>query len=188
VSTATRPITVAEYDRRIASGAISEDDPVELLDGVITRKMPKKPRHRVATRKTFDAVARLLPPAWDVAKEDAVVCGDRSKPEPDVSVVRVELRHDATRDATAGDCALVVEVADASLSVDRGQKLATYARAGIPVYWIVNLQDDQVEVYSDPDRAGASYGLRVVYRRGQLVLVEVAGQVVGTIAVEDLLP
>jgi Uma2 family endonuclease len=188
VSTATRPITVAEYDRRIASGAIPEDGQFELLDGEVVRKMSKNPPHRVATRKTFDALARLVPPAWDVAKEEAVVCGDRSKPEPDVAVVRAELRHDATRDATAGDCALIVEVADASLAVDMGVKLAIYAKAEIPVYWVVNLQDDRVEVYSNPDRAAASYGLRVVYTRGQLVPVEIAGQVVGTIAVEELLP
>jgi Uma2 family endonuclease len=188
VSTATRAITVAEYDRRITSGAIPEDGRFELLDGEVVRKLSKNPPHRVATRKTFDALARLVPPDWDVAKEEAVVCGDRSKPEPDVAVVRAELRHDATRDATADDCALIVEVADASLAVDMGVKLAIYPKAEIPVYWVVNLQDDRVEIYSNPDRAAASYGLRVVYTRGQLVPVEIDGQVVGTIAVEDLLP
>jgi Uma2 family endonuclease len=181
VSAATHPITVAEYDQRITS---PDDDPVELLDGEVVRKMPKSPLHCVATRKTFDTLARLVPPAWNVVNEDSLVCGDRSKLEPDVSIVRAKLRHDATRDATADDCALVVEIADASLATDRGAKLTIYARAGIPVYWIVNLIDDQVEVWSGPDRAFASYGLRVVYRRGQFVFFKVVGQ----IAVEDLLP
>ena len=62
-----------------------------------------------------------------------------------------------------------------------------YGRAGIPVYWIVNLRDSQVEVYTDPDPAGG-YRSRVDYRPGDDVPVVIDGQVVGRIAVTDLLP
>jgi Uma2 family endonuclease len=183
-----RPMTVAEFDQRIASGLIAEDDPVELLEGVITTKVPKKPSHRDATRRTLNALAKLLPNGGDAFKEDAIVCGDHSKPEPDVSVVRAEVCDDATRDATAGDCCLVVEVAEASLDTERGTKLTIYAKARVPVYWIVNLFDDQIEVYSYPDQDPVTYGIRVAYRRGDHIPVVIVGRVVGTIAVEDLLP
>jgi hypothetical protein len=73
------------------------------------------------------------------------------------------------------------------LTTDRGAKLAIYAGALIPVYWIVNLIHDQVEVYSYPDQDPVTYGMRVIYLRGMAVPVMIAGQVVGTIAVEDLL-
>jgi hypothetical protein len=93
----TAPMTVAEYDQRIASGVINEDDPVELLEGIITPKVHKKPCHRVATWKTLNALAKLLPPSWHAFKEDSIVCGDRNKPEPDVSIVRAEVSDDVTR-------------------------------------------------------------------------------------------
>ena len=46
--------------------------------------------------------------------------------------------------------ALVVEVADASLRSRPFDQEQVYAHAGIPVYWIVNLQERRVEVYTDP--------------------------------------
>jgi Uma2 family endonuclease len=181
-------MTVAEYDLRIACGMIAEDDPVELLEGIITTKVSRKPHRPVATRKTLNALAKLLPRGWDAFKEDAIVCGDHSKPEPDVSVVRAEVCDDPTRDATAADCCLVVEVADASLATDRGAKLTIYARALIPIYWIVNLIDDHVEVYLHPDQDPATYGMCIVYHRGEHIPVTITGQVVGTIAVDEILP
>src|SRR5208282_1030412 len=81
-----------------------------------------------------------------------------------------------------------VEVADRSLADDQGKKLAAYARAGIPVYWIINLRGGQVEVYTGPDPAAGQYGNHVDYRPGQAIPVIIDGQVVGQIAVADLLP
>ena len=188
MSTATQPITVDEYERMIEDGTIGEDDLVELLDGAVVPKMPKNPRHRVGTRKTAEALERGIPPVWHVAKEEAVVIKPRSKPEPDVAVIRAELKYDSSRDATAADCCLVVEVADRSLADDQGKKLAGYARAGIPVYWIINLRVGQVEVYTGPDPAAGQYGNHVDYRPGQAIPVIIDGQVVGQIAVADLLP
>ena len=187
MSTITQPITVDEYERMIEDGTIGEDDQVELLDGAVVPKMPKNPRRRVGTRKTAEALERVIPPVWHVAKEEAVVMKPRSKPEPDVAVIRAELKYDSSRDATAADCCLVVEVADRSLADDQGKKLAGYARAGIPVYWIINLRAGQVEVYTGPEPAG-QYGNHVDYRPGQAIPVIIDGQVVGQIAVADLLP
>ena len=131
---------------------------------------------------------RLIPPAWAALPQEAIVIGDQSKPEPDVSVVPAELEFDTTRDPLAAECCLVVEVADSSLDYDRTKKLALYAAAGIPVYWIVNLIDRVVEVHTDPERAAGQYGGHVDYGPGQAVPVIIIGQIVGTIAVADLLP
>jgi Uma2 family endonuclease len=188
MSTITQPYTVDEYERMIEDGTIGEDDQVELLDGAVVPKMPKNPRHRVGTRKTAKALERLIPLAWHVAKEEAIVIRPHGKPEPDVTVIRAELEYDSSRDPTAADCCLVVEVADKSLATDRGKKLAVYARAEIPVYWIVNLRDDQVEAYSDPDPATAQYRNHVDYRPGHDVPVIIDGQLAGRIAVADFLP
>ena len=64
---------------------------------------------------------------------------------------RRRLRH---RIPTAADVALLVEVSESTLSQDRGKKLSAYAKGRIPVYWIVNLVNRQVEVYSRPGKNG----------------------------------
>jgi Uma2 family endonuclease len=83
-----------------------------------------------------------------------------------------------------------VEVADSSLARDRGQKLRLYARAGITVYWIVNLPEAVVEVYSDPSGPGPTPEYRTIerFRRGDAVPLRVAGQPLSTIPADEFLP
>jgi len=82
--------------------------------------------------------------------------------------------------------ALLVEVSETTLARDQGKKLAAYAKAGIPVYWIVNLVENQVEVYSSPGPDG--YQSRQDFKPGQDVPVVIEGVEVGRIAVADILP
>ncbi len=100
----------------------------------------------------------------------------------------LSFEYDASRDATAADCCLVVEVAEKSLATDRGKKLEMYARAEIPVYWVLNLRDRQLEVHTAADPAAGVYCNRVDVSPGQVVPVTIDGQFAGTIAVVDLLP
>ena len=82
--------------------------------------------------------------------------------------------------------ALVVEVADSSLADDRKLATEVYGPAGIPVYWIVNLVDRQVEVYTGPGPGG--YASCTVFMAGAAIPVEIGGQQLGEIAVDDILP
>ena len=65
-----------------------------------------------------------------------------------------------------------------------------YARDGIPVYWIVNLVDQQVEVYEQPTGASPSptYGLQKIYTSGDSISFVLGGVNAGAVAVVDLLP
>ena len=81
---------------------------------------------------------------------------------------------------------MVVEVADSSLSRDRGEKRDNYARAGIPVYWIVNLVGRQLEVSSNP--TGGAHPPATILGETDSADLVIAGQVVGQIAVANLLP
>ncbi len=80
---------------------------------------------------------------------------------------------------------MIVEVADSSLAQDRAM-VAVYGRSGIPIYWILNLVDRQVEVYSCPQPDGCA--TRTDYQSGQHVPVVLDGTVFGQIAVDNLLP
>lgn len=181
-------ITVDQYDRMVETGTLGEDEPIELLSGILVWKMPKNPKHATAARRCCREIERLLAAGWHVRKEDPVRIPMYDEPEPDVAVVRGDDDAYLARHPGPEDVALLAEVAESSLSRDWIEKLPVYARAGIPVYWIVNLRDSQVEVYTDPDPAASQYRNHVDYRAGQDVPVLIDGAEVGRIAVTELLP
>jgi len=187
-------LTVDQFDGMVRNGTLDEDEPVELLNGLLVTKMPKNPRHRVATRKAVRALEGILPAGWFVQKEDSLVIPPGNKWEPDVAIVRGELEFDTGRDAAATDCCLVIEVADTNLFRAQSEKLPAYAAAGIQFYWIVNLKGGTppgsglVEVYSDPDQAMARYRSRLDLQPGDEISVVIDGREVGRLAVADLLP
>lgn len=81
-------------------------------------------------------------------------------------------------------------MSDSSLDRDQQEKAYIYARDGIPVYWIVNLIDRRVEVYTDPTGPAdlPQYRTRQDYPPGAAVPVVLDGVTVGTVPVEELLP
>lgn len=172
----------------IETGVLTENDRVELLDGQIVAKMTHNPPHDAAVDLTQSEVAAVLPSGWRVRVQSAITLA-RSEPEPDVAVVRGPARRYVRSHPRPPDIGLLVEVADATLRFDRIRKARAYARARIPVYWIVNLMDLCVEVYTEP-RAGRSpaYRLRRDYARNEAVPVVIDGREIARISVRDLLP
>ena len=188
MSTVTQPITVKQYDRMIDAGIIGEHDQVELIEGRLVPKMGGKRPHIQAGKRSFRALSRIMTPGWHLAKEDPIVASDLSKPEPDLSVVRGDVDDYKHRDVTASDLALVVEIAEWSLTDDRTVLSRVYAASGIPTYWIINLIDGQVEVYSDPDQNSGGYNTHAEYKPGDDVPVIIESLEIARIGVADLLP
>ncbi len=122
----------------------------------------------------------------DVAKEEPVRIPAYDEPEPDVAIIRGTDADYEHRIPTAADVALLVEVSDSTLVQDRGKRLSAYARGRIPVYWIVNLVNRQVEVYSRPGKSG--YRSHKIFASGEQVPVTIGGQQLRPIAVDNLLP
>ena len=127
----------------------------------------------------------MIPAGWHVRKEDPVRIPDYDEPEPDLAVARGAFMDYLSRHPGPGDVALIVEVAESSLAVDRRDKLTAYEKAGVPQYWIVNLIDRQVEVYGIPANG---YSQPLVLRAGDQVPLAIDGQQVGQVAVSDLFP
>ncbi len=181
-------MTVERYEAMVASGAFSRQDRFHLINGYLVAKMTQNPPHRVADELCGVELARIIPTERyhiSAAKPIRLV-GRASEPEPDRCVVRGSIRDYEERHPGPDDIALVIEVADSSLSDDR--KLATeiYGPAGLATYWIINLVHRQVEVFTDPGPEG--YRSRAVYAEGQSVPVVIDGQRLGEIDVVDLLP
>jgi Uma2 family endonuclease len=178
-----------EYGRLIDHGFLDEDDPVELLDGLLLVKEPQHSRHRTAVLLVARALERAFGENWFAQTQSPIVLDDRSEPEPDVCVVR-----GSPRDYLASHPsrpALVVEVAESGLRMARGRKAAAYARAGIADYWIINLVDRVLEVHREPARPGparASWGYVAIEVLGVEATVSPLAAPSARIPVADLLP
>src|SRR5262249_53107020 len=143
--------TVAKYHALINARILTEDDPVELLEDEIVVRIPKNPAHETARRYFRRALGKVLPPGYFTDDQAPVTLSD-SEPESDLAVVVGSIEAFAGRHPRPSRVALVVEVVDSSLQTYRGRKQRIYARAEIEVYWVVDLTDRHVEVYSDPLR------------------------------------
>jgi Uma2 family endonuclease len=181
--------SVAKYQRMVETGILTTEDKVELLENYVVLKMPKNPPHD----GTLDLVKAALEPKIPVGRmlrvQQTVVLSD-SQPEPDFAIVRGGPRSFLVRHPGAADTSLIVEVADSSLLRDQRDKTRIYARAGIAVYWIVNLVDRRIEVFTQPSGAIAvpEYGALQSYQTGDAVPLVLDGAIVATIPVADLLP
>lgn len=181
-------LSVAQYHEMIEHGILTTDDPVELLEGYLVTKMPKKRRHSLVTQRSRIAIEKLLPPGWFLDVQEPVTLQD-SEPEPDISVIRGNREQFRDQHPTGSDVGMLVETADTSLRRDRGWKKKVYARAEIPVYWIINLVDEQVEFYSKPGEVGGHWDYQdiTVFRVGQEVPLVLDGLEVDRIPVKELL-
>lgn len=183
-----KTFTPAQYHKLIDSGIIMEGEPVELLEGYLVEKPMRNPPHEAALRRLTARLQRHLT-AWFVQVQGAISLAD-SEPEPDGAVIRGDETTCDGRLPTAADFGIIIEISDSSLAFDRRDKGRIYARAGIPVYWIINVADRQIEVYSDPDVAAQppAYRTRTDYKPGDNLPIILDNTATGTLPVNDLLP
>jgi len=184
-----RKFTVSEYHKLIEVGVLTEDDNLELLEGYLVHKMSRNPPHDGTIQMAVQAVTPALPSNWCIRVQSAVTLID-SEPEPDVSVVQGNVRSYLRQHPTIQAVGTLIEVADSTLPGDRNDKGRIYARASVPIYWIINLVDNQVEVYELPSgpTATPAFGKRTDYQIGDLVPLVLNGHVVARIAASELLP
>ncbi len=181
--------TVDQYHAMIRAGILAEDEPVELLDGYLVVKMTKNPPHSKSVGRVRRRLEAVLPPGWYLRIQDAITLAT-SEPEPDLAVARGDEDRYGDRHPGPADVPLVVEVADTTLARDRGPKKRLYAAAGIPVYWIVDLEHRRLAVYSRPSGAQdrPDYLDCDEYGPDDEAPVVIEGREAGRIRVGDLLP
>lgn len=168
---------------------LGENDRVELLEGWIVPKMTHNPLHDGVIQIVSQRLSQQLPPQWTIRIQSAITTPD-SEPEPDIVLVRGNARAYLAHHPGAADIGLLVEVAESSLDQDRNVKSRIYARAGVAIYWIVNLVESQIEVFTNPVTADSSpeYSSREIFRGDDFVPVIIDAAEVVRIAANDLLP
>ena len=162
--------TVDHYFRMSELGFF-DDRRVELLNGEVIEVPAQATPHRAAITNT----SALLLPAFDqsawVVIQGTLKLTRFSAPDPDFYVVDAPV---GTPDEQLPRPILVIEVSDTTYRKDAGRKLRTYASAGIPDSWIVNLPKQQVEVYRQPKNltgkwSGWQYASASMLGRGESV-------------------
>jgi Uma2 family endonuclease len=184
-----RKFTLDEYHKMIEAGVLSSGEPYELLEGNLVHKMSRGIPHDRAIQALTKRYVRAIPVGWDVRAQCAVTLTGGSEPEPDFAIVRGDESTYGSRHPGPADIGLVVEVSDSSLRIDRHDKGSIYARESIPVYWVVNVVDKVIEVYTQPSgpTATPAYAKRDDYAVGTSVPLVLDGNAVGTIAVADVM-
>ena len=181
-------MTVEEYETMVASGAFKGRNRFQLISGLLVARMTQNPPHTIADILCGDELDRDRAPrlARAPGQADPAPRAGHHEQARSLRRARGSARDYLGRDPGPGDIALIVEVADSSLAADRELGTKVYGPAGIEVYWIINLVDRQVEVYTGPGPQG--YGPPAILAEGQSVPLVIDGREVGRIAVADMLP
>ncbi len=161
-----RKFTVEEYHQLTRAGILREDDRVELIDGEIVEMSPIGPRHAACVARLTRHLGRLgeRTVVW---VQNPIRLGAFGEPQPDVALLRPQPDFYAAGHPGPEDVLLVVEVAETSVDYDRQVKVPLYARWGIREVWLVDLEQDRIEVYRSPSPEG--YGEMRVVGRGDRV-------------------
>jgi Uma2 family endonuclease len=182
-------LSLEDYHRLRDAGTLDAGPPCEFLDGLLVETMIRRPPHDTALGLLQDRLAPLLPRDLILRNQSALTLTD-GEPEPDLAIVRGSRRDFADQHPGPEQTLLVVEIADTTLAQDRTHKLKAYARHSIPQYWIVNLIDEQVEVYSDPTGlvAEPEYRRIEICEDTQSAPLVLDGRPIANISVSDILP
>lgn len=185
---AFRRLTIDEYHRMIRAGILLDGEPFELLEGYLVKKISRGTPHDSVMDDLDALLSRLAPEGWFVRSQRAVTLSE-SEPEPDYAVVRAPRGRSRTTHPQPADIGLLIEVSDSSLVIDRTDKARIYARAGIPVYWVVNIPDRRIEVFTQPSGPtdAPAYADRTEYPVGASVPVVLDGREVGMVAVAEVI-
>lgn len=182
-------IAVSSYHKMIENGIFAPDDAVELLDGQIINKMPKDRLHVIVTYLIVQVLRSLIDPEVYHVETQEPITLRTSEPEPDAAVIRGSIL-DYSDHPKSKDVVLVVEVANSSYERDREWKKEIYASEGIPLYWLINLNDQQIECYSDPTgtHKTPTYRQLRTYIMGEQIPLELDRNLVGLIDVKTIFP
>lgn len=171
--------TVDEYHRLAELGFLGEDDHIELIRGELIQRAAKGVRHEFCLRRLLRQLPRLIGDRATLQCQAPITLSFDGEPEPDFAILRNREDDYATAHPTPEDVWLVIEIADSSLDYDQTVKLPLYAEAAIAEYWIFNLVDRQLEVYTEPSQVGDSFDYlnrRIVPPDGTVGLGALAAQ------------
>lgn len=177
-----RLVSAAEYHKMAEVGILTEEDRVELINGEIIKMSPIGSKHAACVSRLTALLIRALGDMWIVFPQNPIHLSNDSEPEPDIAVLEFKEDYYASELPKPNDVIFVAEVSDTTLAYDREIKLPLYAAAGIPVYWIIDLEARVIEVYEQPKVD--TYAKRSIFQPSEKVILP---KVKVSLLVEDIL-
>lgn len=159
--------TVHDYHLMGEKGILPSDQRFELIHGEIIEMSPSKSYHAGVINDLIIIFGELLEKKWMLTVQNPIVLNDYNEPEPDLAIAKRRKDRYKKSHPKPEDILVLIEVADSTLEKDREMKLPLYASAGIPETWIINLQDQQIEVSTEPSEKG--YANLHIYRKGDVI-------------------
>jgi Uma2 family endonuclease len=178
-------LSVDQYLLMGRHGILTPEHRVELIDGFIRNKPMHNTPHIFALAILTRFLIRQLSDDWFTINQSTVRLAE-SSPEPDIAVVIGPMERYREQHATPNEIALIIEVSDSTYEFDSTTKAQIYATNGIPVYWIVNIPERRVEVYSSPLAEEQRYTTLNTYTPGQQIPTVLMGQQVAELEVSCL--
>lgn len=156
---------VSEFYRIAEAGVLPPEARVELLNGQIVDTSPIRPFHGGLVKRLNRILNLQAKGRWIVSTQDPLRLDDHSEPEPDLMLLKPADDDYTNRHPLPADVLLLIEVSDTSIDYDRDDKVPAYARASISEVWIVNLNNQTIELYREPHLTG--YAAKVVLGAGE---------------------
>ena len=178
-----RAITKEAYCLMIEHGILTEYDKVELLNGEIIEMSPIGSLHAAVVNQIVECFFERLSKKVIVSVQNPLDIGGNSLPESDIILLKRKENHYTQSHPLASDALLVVEVSGSTFEKDKYVKVPLYAQAEIPQAWIVNLQENEIEVYRNP-KDGRYKNIEIISSTDS-VTVDCFGQ---SFAASELLP
>lgn len=175
--------TIGEYEQMIEKGILDEDERVELIRGEIVKMAAIGPRHATCVRRLEELFHELLGRTVVVSGQNPIRLPDNSEPQPELALLKRRNDEYRQQHPQAADVLLLVEVADTTVTSDRDAKVPLYAEAGIAAVWLVDLNANVIEVYSEP--VGGRY--ERVSTVGRDETLALPGGLVGSISVDEVM-
>lgn len=144
--TQKRLFTVAEYHKMAEVGILPERG-VELINGEIINMSPIGTKHAAMVDKLLRLLAVVVPEDVVLRIQNPFLANDLSEPEPDICLVKFRPDYYESSLPQGQDILLIIEVADTTFTYDNKVKRALYAQSGVPEYWVLDLNKQQIHVY-----------------------------------------
>ena len=138
--------SIEEWHELVNIGLL-EGKSVEFLEGEIVEVSPEGIEHGYTNRSVVRYLMDLLAQKAEVIQAQPITL-DNSEPEPDVTIARLPESIYKLHHPYPQDIYWLIEVSNRTLKADLEQKIITYARNGIPEYWVIDLVNKKLIVHT----------------------------------------
>ena len=165
-----RKFSVKEYNQMPQAGILKKDERVELIRGEIVKMSPIGRHHAACVNRLNQLFSQRLSDRVLVSPQNPVELDDYSEPEPDLALLEPKADFYDSGHPKPGEIFLIVEVADNTIKYDREIKIPLYAENNIVEVWLVDINEQCLEVYRQPTASG--YRQVKKLRRGQNLSIQ----------------